>query len=60
VSRYPRGGALRRIPVCGGDTLTIWRWQGKASWIKALTLRDTTRLVQRAFPNIDFAVQSLA
>src|SRR3979411_2735509 len=25
----------------GGDTLAIWRWQGKASRIKALTMKGT-------------------
>jgi hypothetical protein len=31
---------MPRAPLRGGDTLAIWRWQGKASRGKALTLLD--------------------
>jgi hypothetical protein len=58
----PAAAPGARSPHGGGDTLTIWRWQGKASRIKALTLKPRRRDLSRAvaLENIDFAVQSLA
>ena len=34
----PASSAIGSIPAGGGDTLALWRWQGKVSRIKALTL----------------------
>ena len=39
--RAPKRPRATPSPRCGGDTLTIWRWQGKASRIKALTAPES-------------------
>jgi hypothetical protein len=38
MSRSHSGGTIYFVACGGGDTLAIWRWQGKASRINALTL----------------------